>query len=68
MGWVWALAIYRRRPIPAGAKVHASVRARVEKQPGYARRQLPGDVQWAEPNWLLEPATGASGSRVVDHS
>ena len=68
MSWTWALAIYRRRPIPAGAKVHASVRARVEKEPGYARRQLPSDVQWAEPNWLLEPATDASGSRVVDHS
>ena len=71
MGRIWALATYRRRPIPAGAKVHASVRARIEKEPRYARRQIPSDVQWAEPNWLPslpQPAAGPSPSRVVHHS
>ena len=71
LGRIWALASYRRRPIPAGAKVHASVRARIEKEPRYARRQIPSDVQWAEPNWLPslpQPAAGPSPSRVVHHS
>lgn len=50
--WIWALAIYRRRPIPSGAMVHASVRSRREHQPDYARGRLPADVQWAQPDWL----------------
>lgn len=51
MSWVWALMLYRRRPVPAGAKVHASVRSRIEQQPGYGRR-LPSGVVWVEPDWL----------------
>ncbi|WP_102141896.1 DUF2235 domain-containing protein [Mycobacterium hubeiense] len=51
MSWAWSLLVPRRRPVPAGAKVHASVRARIERQPGYGRR-LPSDVVWAEPDWL----------------
>ena len=52
MGWIWALAYYRTRPIPPGAKVHASVRVRMEQQPKYARGRIPADVQWAESDWV----------------
>ena len=37
MGRIWALATYRTRTVPPGARVHASVRDRIEKQPGYQR-------------------------------
>jgi uncharacterized protein (DUF2235 family) len=47
MGWKWAFALYRRRLVPAGARVHASVRARIAKDPKYAGR-IPADVTWDE--------------------
>lgn len=55
MGWVWALLTYRRRPVPAGARVHHSVRARLAADPGY-RAKLPADAVWDEPDWPLAPA------------
>jgi uncharacterized protein (DUF2235 family) len=54
MGWRWALLTYRQRPVPTTAKIHASVRHRIEKDTGYARNRLPLD-SWADPDW---PATG----------
>jgi uncharacterized protein (DUF2235 family) len=50
MGWIWALATYRTRSVPQGARVHASVRDRVEKEPGY-RRRLPNGVLWEDQRW-----------------
>jgi uncharacterized protein (DUF2235 family) len=50
MGWIWALLTYRRRRIPSGARVHASVRDRIAAQPNYART-LPDTVTWADPGW-----------------
>jgi len=52
MGWVWVLLTYRRRRVPADAKVHASVRARISDDPGY-RGRIPGTVTWDDPAWLL---------------
>jgi uncharacterized protein (DUF2235 family) len=50
MGLVWALATYRPRTVPHGARVHASVRDRLAKEPGY-RRRLPGDLAWEDEHW-----------------
>ncbi|HEY5854185.1 MAG TPA: DUF2235 domain-containing protein [Aldersonia sp.] len=50
MGWVWALGRYRRRPVPVGARVHASVRTRINKFPDYARK-IPDQVIWDEEAW-----------------
>lgn len=54
MGWPWAFALRRRRPVPAGARVHASVRTRIAKYPDYAA-QLPPGVSWDDDSWP-EPA------------
>ena len=50
MGKIWALTTYRTRTIPSGARVHASVRARIEKESGY-RRRMPGDLVWEDESW-----------------
>jgi uncharacterized protein (DUF2235 family) len=50
MDRIWALVGTRRRPIPAGAHVHSSVRARMAADPAY-RPGLPSDVSWADPGW-----------------
>lgn len=47
MGWVWALLTYRRRPVPPGARVHQSVRDRLERDQKDAPR-LPADVVWVD--------------------
>jgi hypothetical protein len=47
MGRVWALATYRTRTVPRGARVHASVRDRIKEQPGYQRR-IPDGVVWED--------------------
>jgi uncharacterized protein (DUF2235 family) len=49
MGKVWALATYRRRPVPKGAKVHTSVQERRLIETSY-REDLP-NVVWADPLW-----------------
>ncbi|MFC6080131.1 DUF2235 domain-containing protein [Sphaerisporangium aureirubrum] len=54
-GWIWALARYRRRPIPPGARVHASVRTRISAFPEYGR-DLPNNVIWDEEAWPSTPA------------
>ncbi|MFG2332678.1 DUF2235 domain-containing protein [Streptomyces sp. NPDC048604] len=51
MGRVWALLTYRRRRVPAKARVHESVRLRTESDPSYAER-LPADVTWTDRTWL----------------
>jgi uncharacterized protein (DUF2235 family) len=61
IGWIWALATYRKRPLPPGARVHTSVRSRVEQQPDYGRRHIPGDVEWAEPDWLAAVTAPSAG-------
>src|SRR6478752_545826 len=50
MGLVWALATYRKRPLPPGCRVHASVQHRLSREPGYAAR-LPPDTVWDEASW-----------------
>jgi uncharacterized protein (DUF2235 family) len=47
---IWALATYRTRAVPHGARIHASVRDRLEQQPGY-RRRLPASVVWENDHW-----------------
>ncbi|MER5753348.1 DUF2235 domain-containing protein [Streptomyces sp. NPDC002088] len=51
MGWVWALLTYRHRRLPPAAHVHESVRARLEKHPGYADR-IPDTAVWSDGDWL----------------
>ena len=41
MGWKWIFATYRRRPIPDGARIHASVRTRITQDPQYAKKIPP---------------------------
>lgn len=50
MGGLWPLLGSRRRPVPPGARVHASVRSRIAKDPDYAGR-VPADVVWDEEAW-----------------
>lgn len=50
MGKVWALATYRTRTVPRGARVHASVRDRIAKEPGY-RCRIPDRVVWENESW-----------------
>ncbi|HST47529.1 DUF2235 domain-containing protein [Jatrophihabitans sp.] len=50
MGRVWGLLTYRRRPLPANAQCHASVRARVAALPDY-QRKVPSTVTWADEDW-----------------
>ncbi|MEV6850661.1 DUF2235 domain-containing protein [Actinoplanes sp. NPDC051411] len=50
MGWKWAFALQRRRPIPPGARIHGSVRERLRTQPGYAAK-LPPDPVWNDEAW-----------------
>ncbi|MGW1758877.1 DUF2235 domain-containing protein [Streptomyces mirabilis] len=56
MGRMWAVARYRRRPVPAGARVHASVRTRMSTSPEYGQK-LPESVIWDEDAWPFKPAT-----------
>jgi len=48
--WVWALIVWRRRPVPENAVVHASVRARRDGLEDY-RPALPASVTWADEKW-----------------
>ncbi len=50
MGTAWKLLTTRTRPIPAQARIHASVRVRVREQPNY-QPDLPGDREWADEDW-----------------
>ncbi|MFI6367079.1 DUF2235 domain-containing protein [Nocardia sp. NPDC050630] len=50
MGWIWALLTYRRRKVPASARVHASVRSRCESDTTYGKR-IPRDVIWEDEQW-----------------
>jgi uncharacterized protein (DUF2235 family) len=54
MGWKWAFALYRRRPVPADARVHASVRSRIMKHPEYAER-VPPTAIWDDEAWPHKP-------------
>jgi len=56
-GWLWAVARYRRRPVPAGARIHASVRTRISASADY-RPRLPGNVIWDEDVWPFDPGPG----------
>lgn len=51
IGWICALLTYRRRRLPRGAQVHASVRARLRKDPEKADR-IPPEVAWSDTEWL----------------
>lgn len=59
MGGWWRLMYGRRRPLPKGAHVHASVRDRLAVDPGYARRQQVADVDpvFVDENWLRHEAS-----------
>lgn len=57
MGRVWALLTYRRRRVPDGARVHDTVRLRIESDAAYGKR-IPAGVGWADKEWL-SPHPGA---------
>ncbi|MFD9860172.1 T6SS phospholipase effector Tle1-like catalytic domain-containing protein [Streptomyces alboflavus] len=57
MGRVWALLTYRRRRVPDGARVHETVRLRIESDAAYGKR-IPAGVGWADKEWL-SPHPGA---------
>jgi hypothetical protein len=50
MGRIWALAGYRTRTVPQGARVHWSVRDRLDQEPSY-RRRIPDGVEWEDEQW-----------------
>jgi len=52
MGRIWALAGYRKRTIPSGARVHVSARDRIKQDPEYGRCLPPGGVVWEDKDWL----------------
>lgn len=58
MGWFWILVGVRRRPLPATAKLHASVRARRKFDPSYLKDLTDADTdeRWVDPNWV-DPVT-----------
>lgn len=47
---VWDVLVPRRRPIPAKANVHATVRERMSALPAY-RPRIPEDVVWVDADW-----------------
>jgi hypothetical protein len=49
---LWVLLGTRRRQIPAGAHVHASVARRIKTEPGYAAR-LPSNVVFVDEDWTM---------------
>ena len=51
MGRIWAVLTYRHRPIPSGARIHASVEAR-RAATGYLRKSIPADAAFVDPAWL----------------
>jgi uncharacterized protein (DUF2235 family) len=52
MGWVWILATYARRTVPAGANVHSSVKERLVHEPKYGSNIPKDSVIWADPSWV----------------
>lgn len=64
MGIAWLLVGRRSRPIPAGSRLHASVRSRMAAAPGY-RAALAGreDLSWVDEQWLA-PHSLAGGPAV----
>lgn len=49
MGWVWIFLGVRHRPVPTGARVHASVQQRADFQNSYAKSL--SDAVWDDPDW-----------------
>ncbi|WP_078947662.1 DUF2235 domain-containing protein [Streptomyces griseus] len=49
-GPFWILVGRRSRPVPEGARVHASVRLRRQNDPAY-HPGMPEPRQWADPDW-----------------
>jgi uncharacterized protein (DUF2235 family) len=48
--WIWALLVWRRRPMPDGVVLHASVRERMQRLPDY-RPRLPANHSFADEQW-----------------
>jgi uncharacterized protein (DUF2235 family) len=51
MGRIWALLTYRRRPVPPGTVIHASVRDRLAADPGYGLPEPVEAYTWADEDW-----------------
>jgi uncharacterized protein (DUF2235 family) len=58
---VWRLIVSRPRPIPPGARVHASVRARIASLPDY-HPLIPVTATWAEEDWASPQGTPSASA------
>jgi len=56
-GWAWVFLGTRKRKVPAGASVHASVNARAKADPTF---KAPANVLWVDPDWMGQPVVPAS--------
>lgn len=66
-GPLWRLLGSRRRTVPEGALVHASVQRRLAADPRYAKR-LPGEHTFVDPDWEVQKplARVAKVTRTLD--
>jgi uncharacterized protein (DUF2235 family) len=56
-GWPWVILGTRKRKVPAGATVHASVKVRALADPTFIG---PTNVVWVDPDWTRRTAVSAS--------
>jgi uncharacterized protein (DUF2235 family) len=55
MGRIWALATYKHRSVPDGARVHSSVQERRQQDPAYGDSRFQGTVSYVDPTWAGAP-------------
>jgi hypothetical protein len=51
----WALAGYKKRTIPSGARVHASVQTRMAYPDCRYKPRLPEQFEWEDEQWVGPP-------------
>ena len=54
-GWKWVLTGYKRRVIPPGARIHASVKTRAAHPECKYRSWLPATFEWEDEQWVGPP-------------
>jgi uncharacterized protein (DUF2235 family) len=60
---VWSLLVKRPRPIPANARIHASVRERIASVPGY-HPMIPVSATWYDEGWATPKAAAPTPTPV----
>lgn len=62
MSWWWGVLGWRRRHVPNDSNVHASVKTRIDHDPGYRRRDpIPDTVVFVDDDWLTSDAADDEG-------